>query len=109
MRVECKSIDGRFTFAYGVDHVTSVFFQVFDNKKDEDNEVVVSADNLGVNLYDDSDFTERQKREIAELQKAFASKREKCPYPNIDAERLFNIARAFDIHISKARIYEVLD
>jgi hypothetical protein len=106
------SIEGeRYTFAFGVDHVTSVFIQVFDKQiENPDDQLLVDASNLGVELYCSDRFTSRQNLVLNEIVDAFEwARKHKNPYPNIDPQRVFNIARAFDIDLTMSRIYEVLD
>ncbi len=106
-RVEHESQDGKFAFVYGVDHVTSVFFQVYD----EDEEVIVEANNTGVIKCEDFDSKFAfAKPAIDELEKAFESARiSGNNFPNIDLDRLLLIAKKFGVQLERREMYQALD
>ena len=115
----------RHILAYGVDNVTSVFVQVLDKTiEDEDNQLVLRIDNLGIvvweNAYEDLVdeesktapvvFTDQQNRLIDEIKQRFVYARKRNNhYPNLHADDIVQVAKAFAVDIDARVVYEALD
>lgn len=112
-RYEFESEDKRYLYVIGVDNVQSVFVQLYDQSiQEEDHQLVFRADNCGVATHVPKKykFETGQQRVIDEMREAFDwAAKSHNPYPNIDEERLYNIALAFGISITKTEIYSILD
>lgn len=109
-RFEITSPDNVYTFAYGVDHVTSVFFTVYKNNREPDERVVLSADNLGLMVDEVATFSANQTNVIQQLTRAFDMARARgIPHPNISVDWICAVGWAFNIPLNKAEVYRNLD
>ena len=109
----------RFTFsndqyemAIGVDHITSVFIMIYDKRiEDEDEQLILQINNLGVDAKDNvTVFNKVQLVVIEEVRQAFEIARKLGnPYPTLDKERVYAIAKAFQIPVELRILYEILD
>ena len=110
-RTNRKSKCGNYTFCYGVDHVTGAFFQLYDHTvKDEDLEMVLQGDNMGIEIIHDANFTEPQAIVVNDLKELCDNYRKlNGRNPNLSASELFTMAKLFHIKVDEVEIRQLID
>ena len=98
-----------FTVVLGVDHVTSVFIQVYERNPPM-KKLIFSANNKGIASYSGKTMTQEQRGACDKLKNAMDyAVKSGISYPNISDEYLSSVAQAFGVNIPLTKIYQILD